>query len=776
MDLTQKKLSKAEWEAIEVPLPSQEKEILELVKMGYDNVNIKQNNALSLLMFMKIVKNFELYHRYFYNLYFKSLIDNLIKKYKFPNLSTTKKELKVKLKTADRIRIENSSAKLETIKEKIYEFILLDIVKKLGKKRKPLYYYTLHQLMKNSIDHLNTYVVEFVKSVLTHLEEEIASKHIIKNATKYMERNDILNKWADMRLYTHQKQLFTHCKDPDPKMIFYQAPTGTGKTISPIGLAEHHKLIFVCAAKHVGLQLAKSCVSMNLPIAIAFGCKDPGDIRLHYYAVKDYVKNRRTGGIFRVDNSVGDKVQIIVSDVQSFLPAMYYMLAFNQAKDIIWYWDEPTITLDYKEHKYHELLKKNWMENKIPNVVLSSATLPSAESIRPCIQSHKVKFPNASLYSISSYDCKKTIPIMDSKGYYILPHLYYNNFSDITACAKHLEEYKTILRHFNLSEIVKFILYVNKKKHVKSRFLMDNYFENPLDINVLALKEYYLALLLQVEDSYADIYEHFQKEKQMAFESSIYITTKDAHTLTDGPSIFIANDVEKIGKFCLKTANIPASELDNILKNLKINDKLQKQIRTLQQQDEAKKEGKDKKDKAAENKELEGLYAQIKTIQLDKHFVPNSFLHLNKWGQETAKTRAFTSDICEEDVERIVSLPIQDIWKILLLMGIGVFKDHDCVMYSEIMKKLAATQRLYLIIASSDYIYGTNYQFCHGYLGKDLGGITQEKIIQAFGRVGRSNAIQDYSIRLRDDTMIDKLLKPAVHKPEVVNMNRLFGI
>ena len=83
MDLTQKKLSKAEWEAIEVPLPSQEKEILELVKMGYDNVNIKQNNALSLLMFMKIIKNFELYHRYFYNLYFKSLIDNLIKYLKY---------------------------------------------------------------------------------------------------------------------------------------------------------------------------------------------------------------------------------------------------------------------------------------------------------------------------------------------------------------------------------------------------------------------------------------------------------------------------------------------------------------------------------------------------------------------------------------------------------------------------------------------------------------------------------------------------------------------
>ena len=92
------------------------------------------------------------------------------------------------------------------------------------------------------------------------------------------------------------------------------------------------------------------------------------------------------------------------------------------------------------------------------------------------------------------------------------------------------------------------------------------------------------------------------------------------------------------------------------------------------------------------------------------------------------------------------------------------------------MKKLAAQQKLYLIIASSDYIYGTNYQFCHGYLGKDLTNMSQEKIIQAFGRIGRANATHDYSIRLRDDAMIDKLLKPCEHKPEVDNMNRLFGI
>ena len=42
------------------------------------------------------------------------------------------------------------------------------------------------------------------------------------------------------------------------------------------------------------------------------------------------------------------------------------------------------------------------------------------------------------------------------------------------------------------------------------------------------------------------------------------------------------------------------------------------------------------------------------------------------------------------------------------------------------MKELAVKQHLYLIIASSDYIYGTNYNFCHGYIAKDLQDITKE--------------------------------------------------
>jgi hypothetical protein len=79
-----------------------------------------------------------------------------------------------------------------------------------------------------------------------------------------------------------------------------------------------------------------------------------------------------------------------------------------------------------------------------------------------------------------------------------------------------------------------------------------------------------------------------------------------------------------------------------------------------------------------------------------------------------------------------------------------------------------------MIIADSDYIYGTNYQFCHGYLSKDL-ALTQEKIIQALGRIGRNNIQQQYSVRFRDDEQIKKLFYEEEDKMEVRNMNRLFN-
>ena len=80
-----------------------------------------------------------------------------------------------------------------------------------------------------------------------------------------------------------------------------------------------------------------------------------------------------------------------------------------------------------------------------------------------------------------------------------------------------------------------------------------------------------------------------------------------------------------------------------------------------------------------------------------------------------------------------------------------------------------------MIIATSDYIYGTNYQFDHSYLGKDLTLMSSEKIIQAMGRVGRNKISDQYTIRLRDNELIRKIFLENLDKIEVSNFNKLFS-
>ena len=75
-----------------------------------------------------------------------------------------------------------------------------------------------------------------------------------------------------------------------------------------------------------------------------------------------------------------------------------------------------------------------------------------------------------------------------------------------------------------------------------------------------------------------------------------------------------------------------------------------------------------------------------------------------------------------------------------------------------------------MIIASSDYIYGTNYQFCHSYIGNDLSNMSHEKLIQSLGRVGRKNIQYNYTIRFRNNTILRKLFLPDEIHPEINNM------
>ena len=65
------------------------------------------------------------------------------------------------------------------------------------------------------------------------------------------------------------------------------------------------------------------------------------------------------------------------------------------------------------------------------------------------------------------------------------------------------------------------------------------------NITIEKIKDYYLILLKKCKKNYEVIFNYFKENKNRRYNSTIKITTEDSHTLTDGPTIFIANDLKK---------------------------------------------------------------------------------------------------------------------------------------------------------------------------------------------------------------------------------------
>lgn len=894
MDLKQRKLTKSEWDGIEIPVNKNEIEILRLIVAGFSNVNLRVNKTDSIFTHLKIEYNTQI-EEFLYSKFFADKVRTLIEKYNIPfirfgnnpNLrriksqDTTQEENDnyyinissiVRLKSSDQIRLSRLDADSINNDNTMYEFVLFNnleqmiTLKHANNSKWLYYYYTLSKLIQNNVEKVNRFIKEIIEIFIKKYERDVNLLYIVHNSTEFIEKNPNILKYGDLSLYDHQKEIYTAIKSSKPKLILYIAPTGTGKTLTPLGLSEQYKVIFVCAARHVGLALARSAISIGKHIAFAFGCSAAEDVRLHYFAAKEYTRDKRSGQIKKVDNTVGDKVEIIICDIRSYLPAMFYMASFNPINNIVTYWDEPTITMDYHNHDLHKVIKKNWKDNIIPNFVLSSATLPKLHELTQTITDFKEKFPDANINNIVSHDCRKTIPLIDNNGYVVMPHYLHDDYSKILETVTHCEENLTLLRYFDLKEASEFIYYVETNNLNKASAKFERNFASVDDIDMKTIKMYYLKMLKNIiPSSWNRVYNHFriERNKRIKFNHTIdskgntitkttslgtataskqgevisritsvqtphsnmdldppgscgvYITTKDAYTLTDGPTIFLANDLAKIAKFCIQQANIPAVVMKDINEKIEYNNQINQRIDQLEKELEfeeikmtaklagssmdtskeakklmGKKDGKGKSkiankivDKTEDRKiakireDITTLKSMGKNASLDDMFIPNRIAHLEKWAKGLNTTGAFTSDIEDSIIVSIMLLKdVDDSWKILLLLGIGVFTQHKSSAYTEIMKKLADQQKLYLIIADSDYIYGTNYQFCHGYLSKDL-DLTQEKIIQALGRIGRNNIQQEYSARFRDNIQVTTLFTrfASEDKPEVINMNQLFN-
>ena len=808
--LNQTKLSRSEWESIEIPVPGSEKIILGMIQDGYSKVDILINSSNNMISFTKMQPIPEI-QAFLFDTYFKDITQEYLDKVSyFANFKVDKKVLK-KIKSADAIRIQTVDKRIQTNRADIYEFESMDMAKfilksYLKKEAFHLELYTLIEWRRASLRHTNPHVLELIDLIIDFGKNVVSIETIVSNSYALIEKNAKLYKYENKTLFSHQKELFTICKNKQqPKLILYTAPTGTGKTLSPIGLSNGYKIIFVCVARHVGLALAKSAISIDKKVAFAFGCDEISDIRLHYFSAIDFQRNWKTGGIWKVDHSNGEKVEIMICDVHSYLHAMHYMLAFNESTNLLTYWDEPTMTLDYEHHPLHKTMKENWCGNTIPNIVLSSATLPKESDIQDCIQDFRSQFDHAIVHTISSYDCKKSIPILTCAGYSFMPHIHCETTTVLKTYASFCSNNKTLLRYFDLEEIIHFVMFVHKHDLILPDYRMDQWFEDISKVTMHNLKLYYLVLLENIEsDNFlrcrsflsAKQGRKYQQQKKEGQLAGILLTTKDSYTLTDGPTIYLADNIANLAKFYVQQSEIPDLVLRQLLEGIKTNEtvfngieKLEEALeKRLQVKDNTSLDNSDDKKKAKpkyrENDDeetllikdnIQNLRSQLFHLSLNRIYVPNSKEHQEKWSpNKKSINNAFSSELGEQTVKEIMEMKINVSYKVLILMGVGVLIKQESKEYEEIVKRLAEEQKLFLILTSSDYIYGTNYQFCHGFIGKDLKNMTPQKILQAMGRIGRNKHQQDYTVRFRDDDMIRTLFRTPEINREGVNMNRLF--
>ena len=876
--LIQVKLTGEEWNGVEIMEPEDEMRILRLIIDGFHDVNRVFNSHQSLLSRLKITETPEMVD-YLFDEYFRKRAERVvaaIQKMPLPPPTTAagtpaivpsfafQPKSKKTMKKVDLMRIQNMNTTFGGSGDTYDHHIMTTIEAMIDAKAAAVaagavagataatanewmkHYYTLKLMLQKSVVAINSHIIAFAEYIISVFTKDIQVIGFLRNAYRFIEQNEAVFKYADFELYEHQKQLFTIAKRPGAKMVLYIAPTGTGKTLSPLGLSEKYKIVFVCAARHVGLALAKAAISMKKRIAFAFGCANIDDIRLHYFAAKEAIRDKRSGRIRKVDNSIGDNVEIMICDIRSYLLAMRYMMAFHPLDQLLMYWDEPTISLDYADHALHPIIHRNWSGNLIPNVVLSSATLPREDEIVGVIQDFKVKFSDKQpeVYSVISHDFKKSIPIVNQGGFIELPHYMFGaDYNQVLECVEHCKMYKTLMRYFDLREILRFIALVAKPVAsggdddsddddsndddsddddsddddsdtadnrgliiTSQRYLPENMFSDIGEITMTSIKEYYLLLLENIRPKYwSRVYETLIGVRKPKFASVVNLSTSDAHTLTDGPTIYLTENVDKVAAFMLQIAKIPDVVMEDIMQTIEFNSrvleeivKTEKLIKDLEGESkdasatsggggggsggDEKKTRKFTSDTRI-NPETDRLHTKVEELKksvkytaLHELFVPNRLEHLKRWTDRTAISNEFTSFVEDEVVAQIMLLNVASHWKLLLLMGIGAITNATDQKYTDIMKTLAKHQKLYLIITATDYIYGTNYQFCHGYIGKDLEGMSQEKAIQSMGRIGRGAIQQDYTIRVRHDAILRHIFTAlrSEDKPEVCAMNRLF--
>ena len=151
----------------------------------------------------------------------------------------------------------------------------------------------------------------------------------------------------------------------------------------------------------------------------------------------------------------------------------------------------------------------------------------------------------------------------------------------------------------------------------------------------------------KLNKNYKLVYDYFQTIWTSTYKSTIKISTEDAWTLTDGPTIFLVDNIKKLAFILLKSAKIPSDTLDRLLASIYKNIDLRKELDDLTKKEEDRKSNLGKSNKFYERASIGGTTAESQALreferavtqindqmtktELETKYIPNSYAHLKR--------------------------------------------------------------------------------------------------------------------------------------------------
>ena len=262
--IIQSKLTRNEWESIEMPVEAEEREILEFVREGYKNDQIKRNKNQSMMERMKVEET-EGMHKYLYGEYMIPRMREMMEEMRTRGIGRgvleeydrMNGERKVKLKKADEIRLMNKKRDVENrVDDEVMEYQMIEEMKKFvrnegmwpKKKEGGVAYYTMIKMKESTIERMNPNVMKIMTRMVEEWKERMTRDYRswVESAVECIEENEKLVEMKDRELYEHQRELYKRMRDGEKgkaQLIFYKAPTGTGKTMTPLGISEEYIIL-----------------------------------------------------------------------------------------------------------------------------------------------------------------------------------------------------------------------------------------------------------------------------------------------------------------------------------------------------------------------------------------------------------------------------------------------------------------------------------------------------------------------------------------------------